>query len=173
MLLCYKMLTFMVWLRMLKLKTVRKSYNQENKLWNFSPQHDYVHSLWNLSNCSSIFSNWWHSTCHRCFSLDPFSGCMYGLPCLVKMNSLMWFRERRRCSVLSHSHAGTRGLLTSLGLCWLRLWHGCHASFKSPTRVKGGRVHESHSHRLLRREIKNLIWLVLKSNKFLWCSNLQ
>lgn len=61
------------------------------------------------------------------------------------------------------------GLLTSLGLSWRQLWHGCHASLGDQTQVmEVGGLHESH--RLLQREIRNLIWLVLESIKICFSS---
>lgn len=98
---------------------------------------------------------------HRFWSW-PILGCMHCWPVWAKCFHWCGF-ECRAAAAISLSHGGMRRLLTSLGLSWPRLWHGCHASLRGQTQVEGAGVHEAQSHRLLHREIRNLIWWVLKN----------
>lgn len=91
-------------------------------------------------------------------------GCMHCWP--VWANCFQWCGFKYRvATAISLSHGGMRRLLTSLGLSWPRLWRDRHASLRGQTQVKGAGVHEAQSHRLLHREIRNLIWWVLMDAK--------
>lgn len=64
------------------------------------------------------------------FGSQPISGMRASWGYLARMFPLMWLRGRGLRQPLSR---GGRGLLTSLGLSWPRMWHGGHASLKGQT----------------------------------------
>lgn len=61
---------------------------------------------------------------------QPIPGMRASRGYLARMFPLMWLRGRGLRQPLSRVR---RGLLTSLGLSWPRMWHGGHASLKGQT----------------------------------------